>query len=156
MRAWFYDTWGFRALVNRSDAGRDVAVEADRWRESHGIVVVTTDYVLDETLTALQRRPGPDAAIRFADEIDCLVDGGELTLVHVDPTRRRAALEVFRRRARDVPRLSFTDCTTFAVMAELGVEVAFTADRHFHRAGDGIRPLFDVVDGVVRWSPPEA
>jgi predicted nucleic acid-binding protein len=41
------------------------------------------------------------------------------------------------------PRLSFTDCTSFVIMRELGLKLAFTADRHFHRAGGGIRPIFE-------------
>jgi hypothetical protein len=28
-------------------------------------------------------------------------------------------------------------------MRELGVRIAFTADRHFHQAGGGVRPLFE-------------
>ncbi len=69
--------------------------------------------------------------------------------------RRAAALGLFRNLAPVVPRLSFTDCTSFAVMRDLGLKLAFTMDRHFHRAGGGIRPLFDVQGGVLTWSPPE-
>jgi predicted nucleic acid-binding protein len=51
------------------------------------------------------------------------------------------ALNLFRKLAPEEERLSFTDCTSLAVMRELGITLAFTADRHFHRAGKGIRPL---------------
>ena len=35
---------------------------------------------------------------------------------------------------------SFTDCTSFVVMRELGIREALTTDRHFVQAGFGIRP----------------
>ena len=57
--------------------------------------------------------------------------------------RRRQAIDVFRRLAPSEPRLSFTDATSFTVMGELGIELALTADRHFHRAGKGIVPLVE-------------
>ncbi len=154
MGAWFYDTWGFLALANRRDEDHDAAAQADRWRQDHGVVVVTSDYVIDETLTALHAAAGATVALRFLDLLEARTAARRVLLVEITTVRREAALARFRRLASDVPRLSFTDCTSFAVMEELGIEIAFTADRRFRRAGGAIRPLFEVDGGPASWSPP--
>lgn len=154
MRTWFYDTWGFLALANRRDEDHECAAQADRWRRDHGVVVVTSDYVLDEALTALHVAAGAAVALRFLDLLEARLAARRVLLVEITTVRREAALARFRRLAPDAPRLSFTDCTSFAVMEELGIEVAFTADRHFRQAGGAIRPLFQVDGGRASWSPP--
>ncbi len=151
--AWFYDTWGFLALANRGDADHALAAEADRWRDERGILVVTSDYVLDETLTGLSKAAGGRTAIRFLDFFEARVAASRLTLAEVNRPRREAALSLFRRLAPGSPGLSFTDCTSFALMQELGLTETFTADRHFHRAGGGIRPLFTLQGKNLLWSP---
>jgi predicted nucleic acid-binding protein len=35
---------------------------------------------------------------------------------------------------------SFTDCTSFVVMEEYQMEVAFTLDKHFRQAGFQVKP----------------
>jgi predicted nucleic acid-binding protein len=152
LRAWFYDTWGFLALANAADPDHAAAADADRRRGAERLTVVTTDYVLDETLTALHASAGPAVALRFLDLFEARVAAENLMLVDVHALRREAALAIFRRLAPKAPRLSFTDCTSFAVMAELGLSEAFTADRHFRLPGGGIHPLFEIRRGRAVWS----
>jgi len=149
MRAFLYDTWAFIALANRADPHHSLAVEADRRLEAAGYVGVTTDYVLDETLTGLHMAGGAQVSLTFASLLDTRIRSDEVLLTEITATRRERALAVFRRIAPQEDRLSFTDCTSFAVMHELGVELAFTADRHFHRAGKRIRPIFERRGGLL-------
>lgn len=142
VRAWFYDSWGFLALANRRDPDHAPAVEGELWRKGHGVLVATSDYVLDETLTALHAAAGARVALEFLDLFEARVAAEALLLVQVTSMRRERALERFRRLAPSVPRLSLTDSTSFAVMEELGIRWAFTGDRHFRRAGSQIQPLF--------------
>ncbi len=151
MRALFYDTWAFAALANAADPNHPASVDADRAAEDKGYVMVTSDYVLDETLTLLHVSAGARVALDFADLLLDRVKAAETLLVDVTLSRRLRALEMFRRVAPEERRLSFTDCTSFVVMHELEIEVAFTADRHFHRAGQGVRPLFDRTRRGLRW-----
>jgi predicted nucleic acid-binding protein len=144
MRTFFYDTWAFVALANTADPHHAVSVELDRSLEARGFVGLTSDYVLDEAATLLHVSAGADVAISFLELIEAQRAGADLQLVEVTSDRRLRALETFRKLAPTEPRLSFTDCTSFAIMRELKVSLAFTADRHFHRAGAGIRPTFDL------------
>ena len=141
MRGFLYDAWAFVALCNSADSHHAAAAGLDLELERRGYVGVTTDHVFDETLTWLHRAAGSRVALVFADLFAARVAADDLLLVEVNGVRRAQALALFRRLSREEPRLSFTDCTSFAVMHELGLELAFTADQHFHRAGKRVRPL---------------
>jgi len=154
VRAVFYDTWAFLALADSRDGAHAEAVTADRWLERSGFVAVTSDQVFGETLTAVHAAVGSAAAITLMDTIVAGVEGGTLTLVELNRERRDASVATFRRLAPREPRLSFTDCTSFAVMRELGIRHAFTADAHFRAAGSAIRPLFVRRAGKVVYEPP--
>ncbi len=140
-RAFFYDTWAFVALADRSDPAHNVAVALDIALEQAGYVALTSDYVLDETLALLCVAAGARTALAFLDGFQARVDAGSIQLLQVTAARREHAITLFRRLAPLENRLSFTDATSFALMLELSVPDAFTADKHFSRAGRGIRPL---------------
>lgn len=141
--AFFYDTWALVALADRRDAAHAVAVRIDEELERQQYTAVTTDYVLDEAVTLIHSAAGAKASLAFLEVIEARAVSQELMVSPVGQTRRARAVEVFCRLAPEERRLSFTDATSFAVMAELGIELVFTADRHFHRAGSGIRPLVE-------------
>ena len=143
MRAFFYDTWAFVALANKADPHHALAVELDRELEKQGYVAATSDYVIDEAITLLHLSGGARAALALLDVIEARTAASELLLLEIHAERRARAVEIFRKLAAEEPRLSFTDCTSFGAMRELGIQLAFTADRHFHRAGAGIRPLLE-------------
>jgi len=147
MRAFFYDTWAFIALANSRDAAHEVAADLDRTLEDEGYVGVTSDYVLDETLTFLNAAAGSKVASAFLDAVLARVAAEDLQLLDVGSVRREQAIAVFRKLAPSERRLSFTDATSFALMHELSISHAFTADAHFHRAGRGVRPLVHVKAG---------
>jgi predicted nucleic acid-binding protein len=143
MRAFFYDTWAFVALADERDAGHDVAAQLDLDLELKGYAPVTTDYILDETVTHLSRDATPRVAIAFLDRLLARVDARELALLEINAERRTKACTVFKRLSPSTRQLSFTDTTSFVVMHELSITHAFTVDRHFHRAGRGVHPLVE-------------
>jgi predicted nucleic acid-binding protein len=103
---------------------------ATQWLAANRQPLVTTDYVVDETLTLLRSRGEKVAAIQAGDEFF----GGELASVHyLTEDDIRAAWDVFRRfRDKD---WSFTDCTSKVVMEQLGISRAFAFDQHFRQFG---------------------
>lgn len=135
MTAVFVDTAGWMACADRADpdhlgacAVRDAALEA-------GQTLVTTDYVVDETLTLIRFRIDRDAVKTWWDQID---RSQRLRWERIDPARFERALQLFfRYRDKDV---SFTDCTSFAVMRELRLTHVLTTDRHFRQMGFHMRP----------------
>lgn len=129
----FFDTWAFLALANAADAGHEAAQEADDWVHEEQLVVVTSDYVLDETITGLHAHAGPRPAFEFLELVEAQTESGEMVVLPINAQRRPGAIRWFRRLAPDTPRLSFTDCTSFSLLEELRIAVAFTADRHFSK-----------------------
>jgi len=142
-RTFFYDTWALVALADRTDPAHQVAARLDEELERQRYAAVTTDYVLDEAVTLIHFAAGAKASLPFLEVMQARVLGQELLLATVGDARRTRATELFHKLAPEERLLSFTDATSFAVMAELGIELAFTADRHFFRAGSGIRPLVE-------------
>lgn len=91
---------------------------------------MTTDYVVDETLTLLRMRLGVDAAQDWWTQVE---NSSRIRWEWISPARSdKARAWLFRWRDKD---FSFTDCTSFVVMRELRVRVALTVGRHFRQAG---------------------
>ncbi|MBL8940483.1 MAG: type II toxin-antitoxin system VapC family toxin [Archangium sp.] len=142
MKAIFVDTWAFLAMANRRDLAHDDVLDAYVWLDAHGSVRVTSDLVLQETLTALRAAAGPEAALHFLDDFEAIVAAGEMQLVRVGPEGLSESLALFRKLAPRVPRLSLTDCSSLVVMKRLELTLAFSSDPHFAAAGRSIAPLF--------------
>jgi predicted nucleic acid-binding protein len=156
VRAVFVDTWAYLALANRRDAGHAVALEVDDFLETHGWVRVTSDWVLDETLTALHALAGPQVTFRLLEDLDAQLAARQLLLLNVSAPRFDAAMKQFRALAPKVPKLSLTDCSSFALMHELEIRWAFTADTHYFAAGPKVGPLVSRVDGAFVFRAPVA
>ncbi|MBI1864944.1 MAG: type II toxin-antitoxin system VapC family toxin, partial [Nitrospirae bacterium] len=107
----FADTGAFVALLREKDENYLAAKEFLASRP----VLVTTDYVVDETVTLLLTRVGRKAAIRFLDAIQ---QSRFVRLDMVGPAGFREAADLFR--AHNDKTWSFTDCASFAVMKRLG------------------------------------
>jgi len=103
----FIDTWGWIALYNRAEERHAGAKEAyQAVRRANG-EMVTTDYVMDETLTLLFKRVSFDRARTFIHQVDAAVQTGTLQLEWIGPDRFEKA-EVVRSCFQDKPKTAFT------------------------------------------------
>jgi predicted nucleic acid-binding protein len=135
----FVDTWGWLALADAKDPAHQKAVQI---RRSHTAPrsLVTTDYILDETITRLFARSPFGSAQLFCDRIFEAREVGMIALETVTPERFGRAWKL-RLRYRDKPQISFTDLTSFVVMQELSIRHVLTADAHFAKVHLGFRTL---------------
>ena len=124
----FVDTSAFYALLDADD--ENYGPSAGTWRAIMASAehVVTTNYVLVETLALLQSRLGLKAVREFLEDV--------VPVLHVEfvtPETHRlgiAALLAASRRG-----LSLVDCVSFEVMRESGMKSAFTFNGHFRKYG---------------------
>jgi len=126
----FMDSAGFLALWDAGDEHHApaIALQVELARKRRRFL--TTEYVVDETITLLLRRHSHAAA---ADFLETTERSEALGLEWIGPERFRAAGRLFRKHGDK--EWSFTDCVSFAVMHELRVRDAFTTDHHFKQAG---------------------
>ncbi|MCP4679539.1 MAG: type II toxin-antitoxin system VapC family toxin [Deltaproteobacteria bacterium] len=130
MKSVFVDTAGWMMMADSADRRHEKASAfRDRFLSRRGLLI-TTDYVVDETLTLLRMRIGLEAAQKWW----WMVSGSNrLDIELVDPHRTDLAREWFF--GWSDQRFSFTDCTSFVVMRDLGISRALTSDAHFRTAG---------------------
>lgn len=135
MKFLFVDTAGGMACADSADPAHQAASAArDKWLEREGHLL-TTDYVIDETLTLLRMRLGLDAAETWWHMIAA---SSRVRKESISAERAERARTIFFRH-RD-KQFSFTDCTSFALMRELRFRQALTTDRHFRQAGFLVSP----------------
>lgn len=108
---------------------------AERLKRGEFGSLITSDYVLDETLTLLRMRKGLRASRAFIDKI---LKSRSVIIVWVDEGIFRKALETFLK--SEGKAWSFTDCTSFAIMEQLKIANSFTFDVNFKEAGFAAYP----------------
>lgn len=135
MELLFIDTAGWMALADANDPQHQAsrAVRDDWLRQ--GRMLLSTDYVMDETLTLIRIRLGLQAAVRWWNQVET---SSRLRWEWINPARAEKARHWFFQ--WEDKRFSFTDCTSFVVMRELHLRQALTTDKHFSQAGFEILP----------------
>lgn len=123
----FADTSFYVALMNVHDVHHAQALEFLRAPTGK---VITTDYVVVE-VGNFMRRP-PDRPY-FLALIKDLADDENTTILDASRDLRDRGIDVYRQHSDKS--WSLTDCISFVVMRDLGMQDALTADRHFEQAG---------------------
>lgn len=126
----FVDTGAFLARYARKDPFRNQALPA--WRDvfQERVQLVTSNFVLDESLTLLARRTSYAFAAATARD---LYGTSGLEILRPELADELAALPLFEKFADQ--EVSFTDCISFILMRKHRIQRAFSFDRHFRLAG---------------------
>ena len=124
----FIDTSAFYALMDRSDQHHSTA--ADIWKRflEHNVPLLTSNYVVVETMALVQNRLGFDAASLWYRDILSMIN-----VLWIDGKIHDLAYEFWLSLGRR--QLSFVDCTSFAAMRQNRLEKVFGFDRHFEEQG---------------------
>jgi len=131
----FADASGWIALFNPRDKYHASAQRGIVRAVKHGDTLVTSDYVLDEVMTNLQRAVNHGVA---AGAVQWILQQPRIRLVFIDEESWDKAWRLFQR--YDDKEFSFTDCTSFAIMHQFKLRDAFTFDHHFTQMGFRLWP----------------
>jgi predicted nucleic acid-binding protein len=136
----FVDTWAWLALSNRKDEHHEVAKREYDEIKAAGYRMVTSDYALDEVITALFRNVAFGSAVQFVESLFAAIKGNQIKLERITEARFKAAWSL-RKKYEDKPEISFTDLTSFVLMQELRIHKVFTGDSHFEKVNLGFEIL---------------
>ena len=129
----FVDSGAWIALSNRRDQHHDDAVIIYTTLKQQKARFLTTDYVIDEAVTRIRYNWNHLGAVKFLDFIkrteEATEGTGDLTVAAIDSILFQKAERLFRQ--YDTARLSFTDCTSFAICQQHNISEAFAFDQHF-------------------------
>jgi predicted nucleic acid-binding protein len=126
----FVDSSAWYALVNTRDKNH---LAAKRFLEA-GYRLLTTNFVIDETITLVLVRKGYQAAVALGEQ---LWSEEQARIVWLSRADQRVAWQLFKRYSDK--KFSFTDCTSFVVMERLGLTHAFAFDEHFDQIGQFVQ-----------------
>jgi len=133
----FADTSGFFALLVQNDSMHLRAKQNFTYFAQQRAQLLTSSFVIVETVALLQRRVGLAAVHDFQSKIIPLLD---IVWVNGD-WYSRAIQRLFALNSRQ---LSLVDCLSFEIMESQEIEVVFTFDMHFPQNGFTIAAFQDL------------
>ncbi len=129
-RETFIDTSGFYALLVKRDDMHEMAARVLDKAAKQRARFVTTDYVLDETVTLLCARGHAHLVAPF---LESTLKSQACTIDWMNPDRFAQAAAILSKHLDQG--YSFTDCVSFATMKARSLRDALTKDEHFKKAG---------------------
>ncbi len=123
----FIDTSAFYALADQGENNHLTAkniIENIIVKSSYKMI--TTDYIIDETLTLISKRVGKYYSLMFLDNITA---SDLLKIIKINENQFFKTIELFKRYENES--FSFTDCSSFVIISDLKIEKVFTFDKHF-------------------------
>jgi len=127
MRKVFADAFFFFAFLDEDDAAHE---RTRTFSELFRGEIITSEWVLLELADGYADTCHRREFIEFYESL--LKDPG-FRIVSLDPATFQAGLELYK--ARGDKASSLTDCTSFTIMKQSGVNEALTGDHHFEQAG---------------------
>ncbi|MFH1712677.1 MAG: PIN domain-containing protein [Candidatus Jacksonbacteria bacterium] len=125
----FFDTSAIVSTLIKNDQHHQKATQIlSNINKKPAIERITTDYVLDESLTLLKARGYYKLAADFSKGLL----GTNFKIIYITPAIFQQSLLYFAKHQDKA--YSFTDCVSFVVMRNYQIKHAFTFDHHFEQA----------------------
>ena len=124
----FVDTSAFFALLAGNDQMHGQASRNFTYFAENDVQLVTSSYVLVETLALLQNRIGLEAVSDFQLKFLPLLE-----VIWVDAEWHNRAMQ--RLLTHSKRKLSLVDCLSFEIMESLDISLAYSFDNHFVEYG---------------------
>jgi predicted nucleic acid-binding protein len=124
----FVDTSAFYALMDANDNKHEDAMSTWSCLLDEPNRMLSSNYVVVETIALLQHRLGLDAVHVFVEDMLPVV-----RIAWVTEADHAAALSILWGTGRR--KVSFVDCTSFIVAKRLGAREVFCYDPHFEQFG---------------------
>lgn len=125
----FVDTSALFALYKHDDPHHEKAVKTTRFIDQQSLQKVSSNLIISELLTLISMRVGKMKAIEAGKTLRT----SGLVVYFIDTQLQEKAWNIFLKiKDKDV---SFTDCSSFAVMESLGIRKAFSFDEDFIKYG---------------------
>ncbi|MBI5180726.1 MAG: type II toxin-antitoxin system VapC family toxin [Nitrospirae bacterium] len=126
----FVDSFAWIAAINKSDDYHEISLKAIETFLKNGIKLITSNYVIIETINALSKAEFRKAVAEFVDKLEKSPSVEIITIT--DEIYNNAWMLYQQRMDKD---WGITDCTSFEVMRIFNIKKAFTNDKHFEQAG---------------------
>lgn len=126
----FIDTSAFIALYFTDDDFHGKAVKILKKLRAKQAALITSNFILDEAYTFFRAKTNKKTAIGFAEFLAENTD--IIKIIRVTVGDEQEAFKYFE--ALDGKGVSFTDCTSFALMKRLKIKRVFTFDKDFAKA----------------------
>lgn len=130
MNALFLDTGYLIALETADDQHHAEALRHWQTLTPSLPLLVTTSYVFSEVVTFFNSRKFHSKAVEVGTR---LLNSPSVHLIYIDEALFRTGWEYFKQHADKS--YSLTDCISFAIMQQRGIQTALAFDRHFAQAG---------------------
>lgn len=124
----YVDTSAFFAGLDKDDVHNQKALNTWDNILSKDNILITTNYVLLESITLIQRRLGIKAVRAFQEDILPLIN-----IEWINAEMHRSGVSAFL--AASIRNLSLVDCVSFEIMRTLGIKTIFAFDPHFSEQG---------------------
>lgn len=129
----YIDTSAFLAILNANDLYHQAARQT--WQEilaSDGLLL-SSNYVILETMAVLQHRIGVHAVRLFESDLAPVIE-----MIWIDETLHKIGVSAVL--AANRRQLSLVDCTSFEVIRQYQIDRVFTFDPHFREQGFSVIP----------------
>jgi len=121
----FVDASAYLSVLNKKDFNHKKALKISQELFESGGEFVTSNVVIYEVCTVVSLRIDKKLAFEFREAIY----NSQTVVVYLDKKTENRAWEIFQKQTSK--NVSFFDCTSFAIIEELGIKSVFSFDGDF-------------------------